>query len=159
MIRVRKARLRDELLAHLGEALDAARAAHQTAIEGSTHPESKAENAKDTRGLEQSYLARGQARRVAELEAELVDVTAMALRDFAADAPISVGALVTAREGDEERRYLVAPGGGGRVLADRVHVVTPASPLGRALLGKRAGDVVEVALGGRTRELELVEVA
>jgi transcription elongation GreA/GreB family factor len=37
-------------------------------------------------------------------------------------------------------------------------VVTPRSPLGVALLGRRAGDVCEFSAGGRLRELEVSRV-
>jgi transcription elongation GreA/GreB family factor len=39
-----------------------------------------------------------------------------------------------------------------------VQVVTPRSPLGSALVGKRAGDECEVALAGRTRTLVVLRV-
>ena len=150
-----KAALRDELHAALVRVLEIARAAHAAAVEGATHSEAKAENDKDTRGLEQSYLARGQAQRVAELEAAASDVAAMALRAFGATAAAAMSALVTVEDEDGDRRaYFVAPGGGGTVLAGGVHVVTPASPVGGALLGKRTGDVVEL----RGRELEVVAI-
>lgn len=55
--------------------------------------------------------------------------------------------------------YVAAHGGGSALADGRVQVVTPTSPLGRALVGRAAGDVCEVAAGGRTRVLELVEVA
>jgi len=42
--------------------------AQRTVVEGATHEENKPENDKDTRALEQSYLARGQAQRVVELQ-------------------------------------------------------------------------------------------
>lgn len=153
-----KAPLRAELLAQLAQALETARAAHASAIEGATHPEAKAENDKDTRGLEQSYVARGQAQRVAELESAVADVTRMQLRAFGTGDPIAIGAVVTVAEGTTRHRYFVAPAGGGNVLAGEVHVITPPSPLGRALLGKRLDDEVEVRLAGKLRELEIVDV-
>jgi len=155
---MRKAELVRELRAALAAALDAARAAHAAALEGATHTESRAENDKDTRGLEQSYLARGQAQRVAELEAAVAELGVFAPRAFAAGAAIAMGALITADEDGEPRHLFVAPHGGGSVVAGSVHVVTPASPLGRALLGKRAGDDVEIALPGRTRALAIEDV-
>jgi transcription elongation GreA/GreB family factor len=148
-----KAALRDELLALLETALEAARAAHAAAIEGSTHPEAKAENEKDTRGLEQSYLARGVAQRVAELEAAVADVTRLELRTFTAASPVAMSALVTADEEGETHRFFLAPAGGGSTLAGGVQVLTTSSPLGRALLGKRVDDDVEVKLPGKTRIL------
>lgn len=146
-----KATLRAELHAALVQALETARAAHAAAVEGATHSEAKAENDKDTRGLEQSYLARGQAQRVAELEAAASDVAALKLRTCVA---VAMSAVVVVEEDGKRSEYFVAPGGGGTVLADGVQVITPSSPIGTALLGKRADDVVEF----RGREIEIVSV-
>ncbi|MCB9570518.1 MAG: GreA/GreB family elongation factor [Kofleriaceae bacterium] len=155
-----KAALRRELLAHLEAALAAAEAAHAAATEGATHAEARPENSKDTRALEQSYLARGQAARVEELRTAVTEVTAWTPRAFAAGAAIGLGALVTVEEDGAEARYLVAPhGGGARLDDDAIGVVTPRSPLGRALVGRRAGDDVEVRLPGRLRELVITAVA
>ena len=148
-----KARLRAELHAALLTALETARAAHAAAVEGATHSEAKAENDKDTRGLEQSYLARGQAQRVAELEAAASDVAAMKLRTFAGGDAIAMSALVVTSDDGKQQRYFIAPGGGGTALGD-VQVVTPGSPIGAALLGKRVDDVVEF----RGRELEITSI-
>jgi transcription elongation GreA/GreB family factor len=154
-----KAALKAELIAQLAAALDSAQRAHAAALEGATHTEARAENAKDTRGLEQSYLARGQAQRVAELEAGLAAVTALALRRFAPGDPIALGALVTVDDDGEPRRLFVAPHGGGSALAGGVQVVTPGSPLGRALFGKRIDDEVELRLPGGPRTVIVVDVA
>jgi hypothetical protein len=154
-----KAALRDELLALLEVALAAARAAHAAAIEGSTHPEAKAENEKDTRGLEQSYLARGVAQRVADLEAAVAEVTRLELRTFAAASPVAMSALVTADEEGEMHRFFLAPAGGGSTLAGGVQVLTTSSPLGRALLGKRVDDDVELKLPGKTRTLVVTAIS
>jgi transcription elongation GreA/GreB family factor len=153
-----KETLRAELLAALEATLEAARAAHATAIEGATHAEAKAENDKDTRGLEQSYLARGVAQRVAELEAAVHDVGRLALRAFKRTDPVALGALVTIEEDGESATLFIAPAGGGTMLSGGVQVVTTSSPLGRALLGKRADDDVELKLPGKTREFTLTEI-
>jgi transcription elongation GreA/GreB family factor len=153
-----KAALKAELIAQLASALDSAQRAHAAALEGATHAEARAENPKDTRGLEQSYLARGQAQRVAELEAGLAAVTALAVRAFAADAPIALGALVTIDDDGEPKQLWLAPHGGGSALAGGVQVVTPSSPLGRALLGKRIDDEAELRLPGGLRTLIVLAV-
>ena len=62
-----KPALKAELLALLGAHLETLERAHRAACEGATHEEAKPENDKDTRALEQSYLARGQAARIDEL--------------------------------------------------------------------------------------------
>jgi transcription elongation GreA/GreB family factor len=153
-----KAELKAALLRQLEATLASARAAHASAIEGSTHEEARAENDKDTRGLEQSYLARGQAQRVAELEAAIGDVTALALRTFEATSVIAMSALVAVDEDGETKQFFVAPAGGGTMIS-AVQVVTPNSPLGRALLGKRADDEVELQLPGAYRSFVIISVS
>lgn len=154
-----KQALKIELIAQLEAALATARAAHAAAIEGSTHEEAKPENDKDTRGLEQSYLARGQAQRVAENEAAIGDVNALALREFGPKASIAMSALVTVDEDGTELVVFLSPAGGGNVLAGGVQVVTPSSPLGRALLGKKVDDNVELQLPGKLRSFVVSAIA
>ncbi len=53
----------------------------------------------------------------------------------------------------------MAPAGGGTRLEvgeATVLVVTPASPLGKALVGARSGDEVEVHKGGTIEMMEIV---
>lgn len=154
-----KTALQVELLAQLTAQLATAQAAHAAAIEGATHAEAKPENDKDTRGLEQSYLARGQAQRVAELEAAVAAVTQLKLRAFTARDPVAISAVVTVDEDGTEHRFFLVPHGGGNVLAGGIQVVTPSSPLGSALLGKRIDDEIEVRLPGKTRSLVISTVA
>jgi transcription elongation GreA/GreB family factor len=136
-----KARLRTELLGRLEAQLATARAAHAAAIEGAIDDEARPENDKDTRGLEQSYLARGYAQRVAELEAAVAAIAAMTIAN---QSRVAIGAVVVAL-------------GGGVELGD-VTVLTPTSPLGRALLGKRVDDDCEVAAGGTQRTLAITSI-
>jgi len=155
----RKRALRAELVARLASQLDAARHAHQSAIEGATHEQARAENDKDTRGLEQSYLARGHSARIAELEVAVAAAGALALREFTVDQAVALGALVVVGEDERRLSYFVVSNGGGETLAGgTVQVVTPRSPLGVALIGKQAGDVANVRLAGRQRELEILEI-
>jgi transcription elongation GreA/GreB family factor len=154
-----KVALQRELIAVLEAALATARASHAAAVEGSTHEEARPENAKDTRGLEQSYLARGRAQRVAELEAAVAETTALALRTFTAAMPIAMTALVTVEDNAVEQRYFVALHGGGVVLAGGVQVVTPSSPIGRVLLGRQIHDEIELRLPAKLRLLVITGVA
>jgi len=157
-----------ELLTHLRAEHDAAVRAHKKTREGATHEEAKPENDKDTRALEQSYVERGQAKRVLDLEAALMDVEKMPLRAFGAEDPIALGALVFVIEdrgarspsnddADVEKAFFVAPAGGGHKVGD-VLIVTPEAPIGRALLGKRTGDEPDVVVAGKKRTLEIVRV-
>ena len=72
------------------------------------------------------------------------------------DGRAVVGSRVTVREPDgfEDTYALVAPG-----EADaRAGRISPESPLGAALLGRHAGDVVEVAASAGTRRVVVVSV-
>jgi len=154
-----KSALKQELVSLLQRDLEVLQRAHRASQEGATHEEAKPENDKDTRALEQSYLARGQAMRVDDLSSALAAVQAMSLRPFRDDQPIAIGALVLVEEDDQERLFFVAPEGGGTALADgAVQVVTPRSPLGRALLGKCVGDACSLSVASRTRELVVVAI-
>jgi transcription elongation GreA/GreB family factor len=146
--------LHEKLCAVLRAELDGAMRAHKTAAEGATHEDARPENDKDTRALEQSYVARGQAARVRELEVALAETERMPLRVFREDQPIALGAVVVVTEDDAELAFMLAPHGGGCRLGD-VQVVTPQSPMGRALLGKHAGDDCEVTIAGKRRMLTI----
>lgn len=154
------AALIDEMERALAVMVQAAKIAHTAA----THEEMKPENDKDTRGIEAGYLAKGQSVRAAEIERSLRELRALPVRALAADDPVTVGALVVTEDQDSELRahVFVAPSGGGVKLvigAVIIQVVTPSSPLGDALMGKRAGDAVELLVAGRKRELEIAVVS
>ena len=153
-----KSTLKAALLAQLEAALATARAAHKAAVEGATHAEARPENDKDTRGLEQSYLARGVAQRAAELEAAVAGIAGWQPRAFAEDAAIAVGALVAVDDDGRARQFLIAGHGGGLTLPGQVTVVTPSSPIGRALLGRRVDEDCEVDLGGGLRTLSITAI-
>lgn len=73
---------------------------------------------------------------------------------------IGLGALVEVEDGDAGRTLFVAPAGAGEELTGPdgdgfLHVVTPGSPIGKALIGKRVGDVVEVMVKGELSEWEI----
>ena len=160
-----KPTLKQELLELVLRDLDTLVRAHRATHEGATHEEAKPENDKDTRALEQSYLARGQAARIEQLRAGLKAISTLTTRVFDMDDPIALGALATLCDADAQAPsgtwvVLVSPHGGGHQLDEgRVRVVTPISPLGRALLGKRVGEQLEVTTRGRERQIEIIGVA
>ncbi|MGQ0507231.1 MAG: GreA/GreB family elongation factor [Myxococcaceae bacterium] len=151
--------LKAELVEQLTAALHALEQAQKATVAGATHAEAKPENDKDTRALEQQYLARGQAMRVEELRLGLIELNSMTTRAFKDDEQITLGALVTVEENEKQTKMLVAPqGGGSRLAKGTIQVVTPRSPLGEAIAGKICGDDIEVSIGGKMRSMEIVEV-
>jgi transcription elongation GreA/GreB family factor len=124
--------------------------------EGAVHEEARPENDKDTRALEASYLARGQAQRVVDLQIALKQIRFMDVRSFGPDDAVDISALVQLEADNDTRWYLISPAAGGRKLqleaAEPVDVLTPQAPLGRALIGRYQGEEVRVGNAGRQRE-------
>lgn len=142
-----KSRVVGALRARLEHDLAVATEAQRQTQRGTTHEESKPENDKDTRAIEASYLARGQAQRVVGLANEAATASALELRAFGASTPIAVTALVELDDGGKRSIYFLAPVGAGLTLdvdGTPVRVLTPASPLGRALLGQTLDADIEV---------------
>ena len=136
------------------------RAAQNSRAEA-THEQSKAESKYDTRGLEASYLARGQSRQAAELEAAIAEFEALEVRQFAAGESIGVGALVELDVAGEKSFYFIGPRAGGtEVVQDKreVLVITPQSPLGAQLLKKKQDDRPRIELAGRKQPSWIVSV-
>ena len=136
----------DEIISRLTSDLEAsarsARAAHAEA----TDEQCKAENKYDTRGLEASYLARGQSRQAAETEQARRQFEGMVVREFGADEAIDIGALVEVEAGTERSWYFIGPSAGGIEVVHEgreIFVITPHSPLGQQLLGRRRKDRLE----------------
>ncbi|HTA92335.1 MAG TPA: GreA/GreB family elongation factor [Polyangiaceae bacterium] len=136
-------------------------AAQRAVVDGATHEENRPENDKDTRALEQSYLARGQAQRVVELQDSLNKLKALELREFSAASAIGLGALVAVADGRESVHYFIAPAGGGmkvELSGVEVRVVTPQAPIARALLGKYEGDDLDVRTPQGVSECSITSV-
>ncbi|HEV7733243.1 MAG TPA: hypothetical protein VGR62_13820 [Candidatus Binatia bacterium] len=154
MTRPDKARVLAALRARVAAQLEALTASQRTAQAGATHAEAKQEHPKDTRAIEGQYLARGLAARVESLRDAVAMLHALAPTPLDEDDAIVVPALVgVATDDGDEAVYLLVPAGGGEtVVVDDVPVlaVTPASPVGRALVDRRVDDEVPVELpGGR----------
>lgn len=161
MKRVDKRALVAELRAQIAADLAAAVRAARDAAMAATHEEAKPENDKDMRSTEASYLARGQAERVRELERSDNALQFLPIRDAKDGDAIDLGTLAICEHEGTRIAYFVAPAGGGmRATIDGldVQVVTPQSPVGKALLGKTAGDAASVRVRGAEREYEIVEV-
>ena len=137
----------------------AARAAHEAA----THEECIPDNEYDTTALEASYIAQGQANRAQEIRAALESYRTLTLNAFDDDTPIRLTALVTLEDGEGNmRRFFLGPQGGGLKIADgntEIVVITPGSPLGRGLLGRRTGDEVQAGDAATAASFTIVAVS
>jgi transcription elongation GreA/GreB family factor len=76
---------------------------------------------------------------------------------FPPNAAVGIGAIVEVEDGAEGRTLFLAPAGAGIELTGPggdgfLSVVTPSSPIGRAVLGRRVGDTIEVVVNGESSE-------
>ena len=150
-----------KILGKLADELEVYFRAARFARAEATHEQNKAENKYDTRGLEASYLARGQSKQLADLEAAIVEFEKLGVKKFEAGDAIAVGALVEVATGGESSFYFIGPRAGGtEVLHDRkeILVISPQSPLGGQLAGKKAGDQVQVSFGGANQSATVLSV-
>jgi transcription elongation GreA/GreB family factor len=142
--------------------LAVARRAAQTAYETATHEENIAENKYDTLGLEASYLATGQARRMAEIAQALKALRELPVTPHQQARGLQLGDYVALETPEGACRALfIGPDAAGLVVQAEgisVTVVTPKAPLGQALMGRQEGDEVQVNVGGRCQTYVIVAV-
>jgi transcription elongation GreA/GreB family factor len=153
LIRKIVARLTEELQVYF-------RAANASRAEA-THEQSKAEGKYDTRGLEASYLARGQSRQEAEIESAITEFEKLAARQLADGEAIDIGALVELEHGGENSFYFIGPRAGGTEVVHEkreILVITPQSPLGEQLMGRKQGDQPQLTFGGTKQAAKILSV-
>jgi transcription elongation GreA/GreB family factor len=134
-------------------------AAALEAREGAT-PDEKRSDARVA--LEFSSLAHAQGRRASAALDDLARLEAFRPTPTQA-TEVALGTILEVEDGDEGRTLFLAPVGAGIELTmpdgdGFLTVVTPASPLGKAILGRRVGDTVEVVVQGEPREWTLTFV-
>jgi transcription elongation GreA/GreB family factor len=147
------ARLTEELQVYF-------RAANSSRAEA-THEQNKAEDKYDTRGLEASYLARGQSKQVAEIESAIAEFEKLAGRKFGDGEAIALGALAELETGGERSFYFIGPRAGGtEVIHEKreILVITPQSPLGEQLMGRKQGDQPQLNFGGVKQAAKILSV-
>jgi transcription elongation GreA/GreB family factor len=159
-----KTRLLRDLRERVASDLDALIRRQRETQQGATHEESRAEHAKDTRATEQSYLARGLAMRVDEMRQIANNLANIECPSFRADDPVALMAIVVLRENRESdtQTWWLVPGAGGIELSlegKQIHTLTPAAPLGRALIGLHVGDEGSFATPRSVRSFEVLEIA
>lgn len=137
--------------------IEAARATYDAA----TNEESKPENEYDTRGLEASYLAGAQAKRVAEIEEVIALCKALEIKPFTDKTPIGASALVQVDYNGKKSYVFLMPKGGGILVpfdGKNIQMIAPNSPLGTSLLGLKTGDVAMVETEADVKEYEILSV-
>jgi len=146
-----KKQILSDIFSHLEQELSATMTAANNAHLAATDDQSVAETQYDTLAIEASYLAEGQSRRVTEIQLAKQALAQLVLRDFDESMSISLGALVQlAQDSDENHWFFIVPAAGGfrgQLEGMNYTVITPTSPMAKALLGKFVDDEVELMVG------------
>ena len=152
----------DKIIATLAAELEGYARSARAAHEGATDEQNKAENKYDTRGLEASYLARGQSAQAAEVMHAISRYESLALRQFSAQEPIDVGAIVEMERSGERTAFFIGPLAGGAEVdceGKSVIVITPQSPLGQQIIGHKQGDRFQIKIGSSSNKCHVIAVS
>ncbi len=158
---IQKIELIERILESLREELTVIKDGARDSYEEATHEESQPENRFDTHSLEASYLAAGQAKVVVEIEDAVMRCQNMVLNKFGPDDPIGVGALVKLKSKRETTFYFLVPIAGGIEVKDgkkTILVITPQSPIGKLLVGHKAGEEVQLQTTTLPKKFEIISV-
>ena len=91
----------------------------------------------------------------------IAEFAKIGVRKFAPGDAIAMGALIELQQGGENIIYYLGPRAGGtEVIHDKkeILVITPQSPLGEQLAGKKAGELPQIKLGGELRSVKILSV-
>ena len=160
--------LRHRLAADAAIAVRAGDAARDAA----QHSVSAMEKRQDARTqIEHGNMAYAQARRAQQALAyvqALDSFSAKGIKSYVNQSPIGLGAVIDALSEDEEgefsRTFVMLPVGAGEELTGPdgdgiITVLTPNSPVGKAMFGKKTGDIAEVTINREPYEWEILEVS
>ena len=156
-----KRQLLKRIIAALSQNLEVLEKAARASHEEATHESSRAESKYDTRGLEAAYLAGGQARQTKEILDAIGLYESLALKKFAAGDAIELSALVELEVDGTRSWFFIGPKSGGLEIehqGQEIMVITPQSPLGQNLMGKKAGQRWAAKVGGATVKYHVVSV-
>ena len=159
-----KRALVEQLIQRLRDVVRSAQRASEDAAHEAREGATPAERREDARvALENSGLARGQQQRALQAAADLAVLEKFHPGPFPPNAAIGLGAIVEVEDDEGGRTLFLAPVSAGEELQvpsgdGFLSVITPSSPVGRALLGKHKDDSVEVTVAGEVRELSVTFV-
>jgi transcription elongation GreA/GreB family factor len=136
---ISKSAIVKQIIKQLGEELEMLAGASRKMHADASDEQNKAEDQYDTRGLETAYLASSQARQATVTEEALAAYQGLTPGKFTASSPIAITALVELEARGEHMFYFIGPKGGGIEVKD-VFVITPESPIGQQIVGKKVGD-------------------
>jgi transcription elongation GreA/GreB family factor len=112
--------------------------------------------------LEASYLAHGQSRRVLECGSDVEKFKLLGNMQFSNNSPIDIGALIQIEDDNSLKKIIfLSPVAGGVKVTFNHHevtLITPSSPLGKALSGQHIGDEIKIIISGDKKHYEITNI-
>jgi hypothetical protein len=155
-----KVDLVDQIIQRLSQDLtlfiNAAKTAHEAAIDEENQPDNKY----DTTALEASYVAQGQANRAQALRRSIEIYKHLVLIPLGDTILLSSLVMLEDVYGVQKQVFIGPVEGGLKISVESndVTVITPVSPLGRALIGRTAGDSVQIKSGTTYTSYNILEI-
>lgn len=131
----------------------------EVARDTATHKDCLGSSKYETMGTEASYLAKGQGERLLELERALAWFKQTKAQP-STKAELTSMITLEDEDGQQKSLLLAADAGGLKVEFENqiITVITPHSPLGKALLGKTEGDDFEIIVSGKMISYEVISI-
>jgi hypothetical protein len=150
-------------IAQLNENIIALQSELEKAVDAATNEETIPDGKYDTLALEASYLVHGQTVRLGEMRADVLALEALPLRVFTPDQAIALSAVVDViDEQDNRNTYFLVPCAGGLTVTAEtktITLVTPYSPMGKALLAKYCDEDFSLEIGGKVCQYDIVSIS
>ncbi|MCL9773158.1 transcription elongation factor [Vibrio methylphosphonaticus] len=155
-----KAAVVQQVIVELEQKIATLLSAMEQTVDAATNEETIPDNKYDTLALEAAYLAHGQAMRLEAIKKDIASLRHLVIRTFEHDSPVGLSAMVDLEDEQEvlSRFFLLPCGGGVSIDTEGLRVVTPESPLGRALVGKRLDDEIALQVGERVTHHVIVNI-
>jgi len=135
----------------------------QKARQEARHSEMKQEGKYDTRGIEASYLADGQAKRLGDLQEEFQTLEHIPIQN--SSTTLGVGSLVRLKTETHPpvfHWFFLTPKSSLNIslseIEQPIQIISISSPLGKELLGLEEGDSLEVQTPNGTQSYEVLEL-
>jgi hypothetical protein len=111
--------------------------------------------------LEEELVEENSGEENSELKRALLMYRFLPVREFTTEDVIAPGCLTELQLGSRKAWYLLVPQHGGLVTqfeGNPVQVITPQSPMGEAILGKRCGDEITVKTSSGERHYQVLQI-
>lgn len=131
----------------------------KSAQERANEAEGATKSRYDTFKEEGQYLAGGLKIRHQELVADICTIRAALSESFVIQKRVSMYSIVEVEyEAGNEKKLFIVPVLGGEIIDDEISLITPQSPIGKAIWDKEEGSEFELSLNNRSIKGEIISI-